>query len=165
MLAFAVSSVLSNEIWFVLGMLLSMTGIKETIERKWRLLGLLLLLAFVSGSLAVYTMRINSNIVGFSLGFLACIAIILMMYNRENHSNVPEFFARFTMPIFLMHTIFAASLRTVLLKLHVDNLLIHIVLGISVSFIGPIAAATVIKKLWKLDFILYPGKYIRNEKT
>jgi len=70
-------------------------------------------------------------------------------------------FAKWTMPVFLMHTIFAAPVRIVLLKLHVDNIAIHIALGLLASFIGPILAAKVAGKSKWLDVWIYPGKYIR----
>lgn len=64
------------------------------------------------------------------------------------------------MPIFLMHTLFAAPLRTVLFKLGIQNAIIHVVLGIAISFIGPMVAAIIMKKAKWLEFFLYPGKFI-----
>ena len=65
------------------------------------------------------------------------------------------------MPIFLMHTLFAASLRTVLFKLGIQNAVIHVILGIAISFIGPMIAAVIMKKSKWLEFFLYPGKFIK----
>lgn len=65
------------------------------------------------------------------------------------------------MPIFLMHTLFAAPLRTVLFKLGIQNAVIHVILGIAISFIGPMIAAIIMKKSKWLEFFLYPGKFIK----
>lgn len=70
--------------------------------------------------------------------------------------------AKHTMPIFLMHTLFAAPLRSVLLKIDVMNATIHVVLGLTISFVGPIIAAWVMKKTKWLEFFLYPNKFIRK---
>lgn len=68
------------------------------------------------------------------------------------------------MPIFLMHTIFAAGIRSVLFKLGITNSAIHIVLGLIITFIGPIIATVLMEKL-HLDFLLYPLKYTEKSKT
>jgi len=57
-----------------------------------------------------------------------------------------DFLAKYTMPIFLMHTLFAAPKRSVLLKMGIDNALIHVLLGLGSSFVGPIIVAWIMKK-------------------
>lgn len=66
----------------------------------------------------------------------------------------------YTMPIFLMHSIFAATLRSVLLKLGVTTAWIHIPLGVAISIIGPVIAAELMKKLKFSEFFLYPEKFV-----
>ena len=80
-----------------------------------------------------------------------------------NACSRPSPLAEYTMPVFLMHTILAAGIRSVLLKLGSDAPAIHLVLGLGVSFAGPIAAAEVMKKM-KLDILYQPGKYIKINK-
>jgi hypothetical protein len=41
------------------------------------------------------------------------------------------------MLIFLMHTIFAAMLRSVLIKVGVENAFVHVTLGVLIRFIDP----------------------------
>ena len=78
--------------------------------------------------------------------------------------RVADRLAVYTMPVFLMHTIFAAGLRAVLMKLGIVHPAVHVAAGISVSFAGPILAAVVMERL-KLDILLYPGKYLFEKKT
>ena len=66
------------------------------------------------------------------------------------------------MPIFLMHTMFAASTRAVLLKLGIGSSVIHVVLGLGISFVGPIIAAWIMKKTKWLEFFLYPNKFVKR---
>ena len=68
-----------------------------------------------------------------------------------------EFLAKYTMPIFLMHTLFAAPLRSVLLKVGIANPAAHVVLGIGISFMGPIITAWIVKETKWLEFFLYPN--------
>lgn len=51
------------------------------------------------------------------------------------------------MPIFLMHTLFAVPFRTVLFRLRIHNIAVHVILGIAVGFIGPTIAAIIMKKM------------------
>ena len=72
-----------------------------------------------------------------------------------------DFLAKYTMPIFMMHTLFAAPMRSVLLKLGIGSSVIHVVLGLGISFIGPIIAAWIMKKTKWLEFFLYPNKFVK----
>ena len=75
-----------------------------------------------------------------------------------------DFLAKFTMPIFLMHTLFAEPVRSALLKLGIGSSVIHVVLGLVISFTGPIIAAWIMKKTKWLEFFLYPNKLIEKQK-
>lgn len=112
-------------------------------------------------SIAVYMMGIRNNTVFFAMGLLACVAVILMVADYEdNFGKCMDFLAEYTMPIFLMHTLFAAPLRSILLKVNVENAAIHVVIGIGISFVGPIIAAWIMKKTKWLEFCLYPNKFV-----
>ena len=55
----------------------------------------------------------------FLMGLLACTAVVgVAVAKDKNHkqSVVVSWLAQYTMPIFLMHSIFAATLQSVLLK-------------------------------------------------
>ena len=93
-------------------------------------------------SIVVYMMGIRNDAVSFAMGLLACVAVILMGADYEDKfGKCMDFLAKYTMPIFLMHTLFAAPLRSVLLKVGVTNAVAHVVLGLGISFAGPIIAA------------------------
>ncbi len=157
---YCIDSTMSNWIWFVLGMALAFGIIKLANI----IVGISLLIVFVMGSVLMFVR--NTNFVGKSLvlGLVACYSIVCIIYNmfKDGKQNrVFEFSARYTMPVFLMHTIFAAPLRSVLIKAGITNLAVHIIAGIVISFVGPIVAMVVMVKLKPLDFVVYPMKYIR----
>ena len=159
---YAVSTVLANEIWFVLGMSVCVFDLQlKGKKRQGTIIGIL----FLGLSVAVYRADIQNSDVSFVLGLIACVAVILMVANFEGKSGkAVSFLAKYTMPIFLMHTLFAAPMRSVLLKLGIGSPVIHVVLGLGISFIGPIIAAWIMKKTKWLEFFLYPNKFFGKAK-
>lgn len=157
---YAVSTVLSNEIWFVLGM--SICAFNVQLKGR-KVQGMICGVLFIILSIMVYTAEISSSAASFIMGLLACVAVIMMVTGfEEKLGRGMEFIAKYTMPIFLMHTLFAAPMRSVLLKLGITNAVAHIVLGVGISFAGPIIAAWIIKKTKWLEFFLYPNKIIKH---
>lgn len=155
---YAVSTVLSNEIWFVFGM--SICAFNVQLKGK-RVQGTIFGLLFIILSIVVYTAEISGSVIYFAMGLLACVAVILMVAGfEEKFGRGMNFLAKYTMPIFLMHTLFAAPMRSVLLKVGIENAVIHVVLGLGISFAGPIIAAWIMKKTKWLEFFLYPNKLI-----
>lgn len=156
----AVYTVLTNEIWFVLGMCISVFNVQIQ-DKKWQ--GAILGVSFLGLSAFVYIVGIQYSIVSFALGLMACVAIIFLIAGFEGKTGkVMNFLAKYTMPIFLMHTLSAASIRSILLKVGIENAAVHMVLGLGVSFLGPIVVAWVMKKSRWIEFFLYPNKFIRN---
>lgn len=156
---YAVSTILSNEIWFVLGM--SICAFNVQLKGR-RLQGTVCGLLFMILSVVVYKAKISGGVISFAMGLLACVAVILMVVGGEGRfGRGMDFLAKYTMPIFVMHTLFAALVRSVLLKLGIGSAVIHVVMGLGISFVGPIIAAWVMKKTKWLEFFLYPNKFVK----
>lgn len=116
-------------------------------------------------ALSVLLRNIENGFVSFLLGLMACAAVVLFYVDKEAQGTVMTFLSRYTMPIFLMHSIFAATLRSVLLKVGITGAVIHITCGITISILGPVIAAWVMKKTKYLEFFIYPGKFIKIETS
>lgn len=159
---YAVSTVLTNEIWFVLGMIVCAFDLRLK-GKSGR--GIIIGILFLGLSVAVYMANIQNSAVSFVLGLMACAAVILLAVDFEEKSGkAMRFLAKYTMPIFLMHTLFAAPMRSVLMKIGVMNAAVHVILGLGISFAGPIMAAWIMKKTKWLDFFLYPNKFLGKAK-
>lgn len=65
------------------------------------------------------------------------------------------------MSIFLMHTLFAALTRVILIKVGLSNALIQVIVGLLISFLGPVIAAIIMEKVKWLEILIYPGKFIK----
>jgi len=154
---YVIQGLLANEIWFVLGMILSMVSL-EKFKKRW--IGILLSMLFLAVSIPA--IRNKNEFLAFGLGLLGCTAVLMIMISLEQMKAL-DWLGRYTMPIFLMHTIFAATLRVVLLKIGVGSTVVHVFAGIAISFIGPIIAIEIMKKI-KLDFLVYPGKLMKKRK-
>ena len=118
----------------------------------------LLLSVFVSAH------DIRLRFVPFLMGLLGCAAVIMTVWATEQGATL-RWLSQYTMPIFLMHTIFAAGLRSVLLKCNITSFPVHMLSGLAISFFGPVIATTVLKKCRPLDAVLYPMNYIRLPKA
>lgn len=159
-----ISYILANEIWFGIGMCLSVFEFKKYLVKKSLITPISTGVIFLLLSIWVYMIGLNHGVISFLLGLLACFSVVTLMakiYENRGQSAAFGTLAKYTMPIFLMHTLFAAPLRTVLFKLGIQNAVIHVLLGIAISFIGPVIAAVIMKKSKWLEFFLYPGKFIK----
>jgi fucose 4-O-acetylase-like acetyltransferase len=163
---YVVSLLLEYEIWFVLGVFFAYIGAEQHINGKTTVLFASTGLAFLASSIIVQIFSIDFRFVDFVLGLLACGSIVVCACHFFSHSLASpiKWLSKYTLPVFLMHTIFAAPLRIVLLKLGITNFAIHTILGLLISIAGPILAAFIMGKIPYFDFLLYPNKYIKKEK-
>ncbi len=93
-------------------------------------------------SVVVYVLNIYDIVIDFVKGLLACMATNLLVVGFEDKfGRVINFLAKYTMLIFLMHTLFAAPLRLTLLKIGIKNALIQVEGELSISFLGSFVAA------------------------
>ena len=161
---YALSNIFQYEIWFVLGMGIAVWNWEKVIS-SWMaaVCGLL----FLAGSMITYAENLQNSSIGFTLGLLACVSVVGIFYTIQDNKVVHILLgglSRYTMPVFLMHTIAAAGIRAVMMKIGITDAFTHVVIGLGMSFLGPIAIALLIKEVKYLEFFLYPGKYVKFSK-
>lgn len=161
---YMVSTVLNNEIWFVFGMLLAFFEKPIMSYRsKLKRIGLLGIVIWLGVSFTIPWFHLEADWLSFLMGIVVCATLLMVFINFSVSNQWIKWLCKYTMPIFLMHTIFAAGLRSVLFRLGIENLWIHLVVGIGISIIGPMMAAKIME-LTKLDVLYAPGKYIKLKK-
>lgn len=152
----------ANGIWFVSGMLLVFMSIQKN-EKVYIKEGLAIGVLFLICNYGIYGHEYKYGIVSTVMGILGCTSIVLIIdgFSKlyENH-RIVTWMAGYTMPVFLMHTLFAAPVRVCLYKLGVANATIQVMAGLLISFAGPVIAAEIMKKTVWLEFFIYPGKFI-----
>lgn len=157
-LPFVLTSMMANGVWFALGMGLASLGWLERLGWGTAIAGLV----FLPLSVALYALDAGPAW-WFAAGLLACLCVVSACRAKfvGEGSPVVASLARWTMPVYLMHTIFAAGWRVALLKLGIASAPAHIVTGLAVGFVGPIVTAFVLERLRPLDFVMYPTRYVK----
>ena len=159
--------IFSYEIWFVIGMCLHIFVFSKYVKanKSCTIFAALIGLVFMMLSMMMYIFELHFLGQELILGLMACftvVVIVIYISNKNGQNAVWKYLSMYTLPIFLMHTLFAAPIRVILLKVGIRNLSIHMFFGILISFAGPIAAAWIMKKWNCMNFFLYPGKYLRK---
>ena len=136
---------MNNSIWFVLGMALCVYKYRP--KKPYMITGLVIFTIFVLLSIVKYHFGIENKLLAFLLA-LAAVISIFMMFSSSNikRGKITEFLIKYNMPIFLMHTIFAAGVRVILMKIGINQWYIHIPVGLILTFIGPAIAAVIMQK-------------------
>lgn len=154
---FALQGIVRWEIWFMLGILLCFY--RDKIGSKWKAGGVAVLL--IPMTLWGYSREFPLGLsIVYSLlgGGLGCLAVICPAFGVQR--KIPEkwiiFSRKNTLPVFLMHTIFAAGVRSVLLKLGITGASVHTVFGLLASIVLPVIAAEIMRKSKWLYFWIQP---------
>lgn len=157
-------------IWFALGILTKYLNLSEIWNKKRAVtaaIGCGIAVIFILSSIYVYRVGIENDGIYFILGVAGCTATILIISCIFKSRKQNRFFALFTkylMPIYLMHTIFAAGVRGGLLKIGINNGAVHIILGLVASFVLPAITSEIMRHIKGVEFLLYPNKFIKIGK-
>ena len=159
---YAINQTLDNFVWFVCGMCMSVFRVPIICkDKKWKNAGLLCCGVFIAISFVDLTLFLDKVSNELIMGLLGCLTVFLVILNGNGVGNVTSAasaLSKYTMPVYLMHTIFAAGIRAVLMKLQIVNPVFHVIVGLSASFVGPVMTVWILEQL-KLDFVIYPSKY------
>lgn len=168
---YMVRNLMSYEIWFVAGMLLKSIHNRECciLKKTTLLFGTISGVVFLGLRMMMFLSGTNNSLwTEFGLGILACIAVLIfigVLSQKAGDNVLSETVGRYVFPIFLMHTIFAAGLRSVLMKIGIVSVTLHVIAGIFISFAGPVIAMNIFEKLKWPVFFVYPNKRSKHEVT
>ena len=165
-LPYVIAQLASCAIWFVFGMVLTIICFKYCVIEK-----IMCILLGCSGVvLSIYFFReINhSRTINFciSILFVLFFVYLFIWITKNGRLSKSYILRKYVLPVFLMHTIFAAGARSVLTKIGINSLGIHLVVGIIVSFLFPILVYKIAERKWYLLIFIEPLKAwkIRKEK-
>lgn len=162
---YVLSLIMEYGIWFVAGMVIAFCKVPSYVcKRKWTVfVGTLSGVLAIILSVVAFAVGMFSSAVGFLIGLLLCTSVLSVAIYIEPSGKGNAFYtqtAHYTMPLFLLHTIFAAGLRAVLIKVGIINPFIHITFGVIITFAGPIIVAELAKRIKPIDCLFNPNKYI-----
>lgn len=163
---YIIEKLMSNLIWFSFGIILYEINltIKNHKNSSNLVLGIILNVLFISLSIIFSEYKVTFPCQSLIMGLTACVSYIsLISYFSAtiNQMKLLSFLSKYTMHIYLLHTICAASLRSLLFKIGISNSIIHIIFGLLVSYIAPIIIGMISKKIKIFEFFFFPTKYIK----
>ncbi len=113
--------------------------------------------AFVIGLLATvsFDLGVPRHLIGAVLSLLLIVPLMAIsgQSSRFRWAQGIAFLGVISLPIYVMHTIFSAGLRIMLLQVGIDNLPIHFVLGTVIGIIGPLFFYLYLKRHRALHYV------------
>lgn len=153
--------VMACAIWFCMDMLITAFSFKKT-KLADRLTIVVILITCIL-SYFIYA-KLNTNaIIQFVFSTIFVLTITYLFQSKENYrtDGVVEHSVKYFMPVYVLHTIVAAGIRTVLLKLGIASGILHFVIGFGVSIFIPVIIYMVAENKWWLLFFFEPIKAIK----
>lgn len=152
---------LQDVVWFVSGVRLCILSANVSHKAKK---GAAIGMIFLVLSVLLLRVEVPDLTISFLLIVLGCTSVVLLTKAYQDNlakSCIFKFMSKYTIHVFLMHTICAAPTRSILFKIGIVSPWIHIPIGLAVSFGGPILMAIMLKKMKYAEFILYLGKFVK----
>ncbi len=97
-------------------------------------------------------------------GIWASILLLSMLQSCKPLTRFFDFVNRYSFQIYLLHTIFTAGIRIVLLRLHVGQWWIHVLVGTLFGLFCSVFAAQIAQKVKFLNFFFFPSKTLPCSK-
>lgn len=160
---FPVQTVVRYAFWFATGMGLAWGGTEFFRRKAGRCLAATCALLFLAGAAAACANGLwwhptwwSCKAARWGLGVLACPMVLAWAVGRRG-GGLLEWLGRCSLPIFLMHTVFAAATRIGLTALGVRTLWLHIPAMLAASFAGPLCAMHILEWM-HLDGLVHPRR-------
>lgn len=126
------------------------------------------LILYILFSVVLYFLKLKINVYVYNILaiFFAIFGIIIMVsiFKKLNNSIILDTYKKYTMQIFLTHTIFAAACRIILLKCNIKIYILHLFVGIIASIYIPVIMSKISEKIKWTEFFFYPTKTIMKIK-
>ena len=150
----------ANWLWFILGM--AVFYYKVPVTGKMSYIGFLVIPFSILGLIylpdALWFVALLNV-----LGILFCIMISRLL--RKYPKPIFALISNCLLPIYLLHTLCAAPVRILLVRLGIYQLTIHFIIGLAASLIIPIMLALFAKRFMPLEFLFKPTSVIRKIKN
>ena len=155
-----VNYLLQNMIWFVMGQVFAYRKIKLNKSVSFSATFLFVMIFAIRSIFAV-----DSNLLNTVLTFLGIVAstgvVIDLTKNTVTITGPMKYISKYMLQIYLLHTICAAGIRIILLKVGITHIAPHFVVGMVFSFIMPIICAMVAERIKFLNIFFFPIKSIK----
>ena len=150
-----------NMIWFVLGQLFAYKKIRLGSSSS-----LIFLCLFASLFACRCVFDLDSELLNAMLTLLGILASAGILYNLTKHKTAIKgawkYLAKYMLQIYLLHTVCAAGIRILLLKVGITHILPHLVLGMVFSFAVPVMCAILAERIKFLNIVFFPVQTVKE---
>lgn len=161
-----VAKVMASAVWFCIGMLITATPFKKSKLADGIAAGMVILACILS--YFVYSTPTDNAKAQFIFASIFVLVITYFFQSKEQYKTdgLVNHSVKYFMPVYVLHTIVAAGVRTVLLKIGISSGVFHFMIGFSVSVFVPVVIYMIAEKQWWLLFWFEPIKAmkLRNQK-
>lgn len=156
-----VAKVMASAVWFCIGMLITATPFKKSKLADGIAAGMVILACILS--YYVYSTPTDNAKAQFIFASIFVLVITYFFQSKEQYKTdgLVNHSAKYFMPVYVLHTIVAAGVRTVLLKIGISSGILHFMIGFSVSVFVPIVIYIIAEKQWWLLFWFEPIKAMK----
>ena len=99
------------------------------------------------------------------IGIYSSIMFVSLLENCKLVVRFLDFINKYSFQIYLLHTIFTAGIRIILLRINIEEWWIHVLLGTVCGLIFSVLTAEVAKKIKFLNFFFFPAQtYTLNKR-
>lgn len=128
-----------------------------SVRSKW----LIVILHAITGIIFVLFDKIEAPFIKeimMVFGICSSIMFVSMLQSCKPVARFLDFVNRYSFQIYLLHTIFTAGIRIILLRLNITPWWIHVLLGTACGLAFSVFAAVIAKKVKFLNFFFFPAK-------
>lgn len=122
---------------------------------------LVVILHIITGIIFILLKKIEAPFIKeimILFGIYSSIMFISILQNCKDIAHFLDFVSKYSFQIYLLHTIFTAGTRIILLRLNITQWWIHILLGTAIGLAFSVLAAVISKKVKFLNFFFFPAK-------
>ena len=122
---------------------------------------LVVILHIITGIIFILLKKIEAPFIKeimILFGIYSSIMFISILQNCKAMARFLDFVNKYSFQIYLLHTIFTAGTRIILLRLNITQWWIHILLGTAIGLAFSVLAAVIAKKVKFLNFFFFPAK-------
>ena len=130
---------------------------------KW----LVILLHVVTGGILAATNRIEAPLVEevmMLFGIYASISLISLLQSCKPVAWFLNFMNRYSFQTYLLHTIFTAGVRIVMLRLGITWWWLHVLVGTACGIAFSVLVSEIAKRIKCLNFFFFPTKFLTGKK-
>ena len=130
---------------------------------KWLVAALHLAVGIVLVCLRIIEFPIVKELMAL-FGIYASVLLISVLQNCKLIAKFLGFMNKYSFQIYLLHTIFTAGIRIVLLRLNITQWWIHVPVGTVCGIAFSVLAAIIAKKIAFFNFFFFPTKALKKKE-